>query len=136
MEYHKTINEILKLLDTQIEIVKVGDLLETYKTQFIIKKNNYVIKGIKMTVPTASSKQYKNFLIKEKSPLLEVFKDLGRGDVLVVQKIEKNKIYVKNTSLKDEYSNSFIIDKYQILKKEFRVIKRKSSELNKTINML
>ena len=38
MEYHKTINEILKLLDTQIEIVKVGDLLETYKTQFIIKK--------------------------------------------------------------------------------------------------
>ena len=40
MEYHKTINEILKLLDTQIEIVKVGDLLETYKTQFIIKKNN------------------------------------------------------------------------------------------------
>ena len=91
MEYHKTINEILKLLDTQIEIVKVGDLLETYKTQFIIKKNNYVIKGIKMTVPTASSKQYKNFLIKEKSPLLEVFKDLGRGDVLVVQKIEKNK---------------------------------------------
>ena len=53
MEYHKTINEILKLLDTQIEIVKVGDLLETYKTQFIIKKNNYVIKGIKMTVPTA-----------------------------------------------------------------------------------
>ena len=136
MEYHKTINEILKLLDTQIEIVKVGDLLETYKTQFIIKKNNYVIKGIKMTVPTASSKQYKNFLIKEKSPLLEVFKDLGRGDVLVVQKIEKNKIYVKNTSLKDEYSNSFIIDKYQTLKKEFRVIKRKSSELNKTINML
>lgn len=136
MEYHKTINEILKLLDTQIEIVKVGDLLETYKTQFIIKKNNYVIKGIKMTVPTASSKQYKNFLIKEKSPLLEVFKDLGRGDVLVVQKIEKNKIYVKNTSLKDEYSNQFIIDKYQILKKEFKVIKRKSSELNKTINML
>ena len=136
MEYHKTINEILKLLDTQIEIVKVGDLLETYKTQFIIKKNNYVIKGIKMTVPTASSKQYKNFLIKEKSPLLEVFKDLGRGDVLVVQKIEKNKIYVKNTSLKDEYSNPFIIDKYQILKKELRVIKRKSSELNKTINML
>ena len=136
MEYHKTINEILKLLDTQIEIVKVGDLLETYKTQFIIKKNNYVIKGIKMTVPTASSKQYKNFLIKEKSPLLEVFKDLGRGDVLVVQKIEKNKIYVKNTSLKDEYSNQFIIDKYQILKKEFRVIKRKSSELSKTINML
>ena len=50
-----------ELLDTQIEIVKVGDLLETYKTQFIIKKNNYVIKGIKMTVPTASSKQYKNF---------------------------------------------------------------------------
>ena len=136
MEYHKTINEILKSLDTQIEIVKVGDLLETYKTQFIIKKNNYVIKGIKMTVPTASSKQYKNFLIKEKSPLLEVFKDLSRGDVLVVQKIEKNKIYVKNTSLKDEYSNSFIIDKYQILKKEFKVIKRKSSELNKTINML
>lgn len=136
MEYHKTINEILKLLDTQIEIVKVGDLLETYKTQFIIKKNNYVIKGIKMTVPTASSKQYKNFLIKEKSPLLEVFKDLCRGDVLVVQKIEKNKIYVKNTSLKDEYSNPFIIDKYQILKKEFRVIKRKSSELSKTINML
>ena len=136
MEYHKTINEILKSLDTQIEIVKVGDLLETYKTQFIIKKNNYVIKGIKMTVPTASSKQYKNFLIKEKSSLLEVFKDLSRGDVLVVQKIEKNKIYVKNTSLKDEYSNPFIIDKYQILKKEFRVIKRKSSELNKTINML
>ena len=89
-----------------------------------------------MTVPTASSKQYKNFLVKEKSPLLEVFKDLSRGDVLVVQKIEKNKIYVKNTSLKDEYSNPFVIDKYQILKKEFRVIKRKSSELNKTINML
>ena len=89
-----------------------------------------------MKVPTASSKQYKNFLIKEKSPLLEVFKDLCRGDVLVVQKIEKNKIYVKNTSLKDEYSNPFVIDKYQILKKEFRVIKRKSSELNKTINML
>jgi hypothetical protein len=136
MKYEKTINDILKKINNEIEIVSPGDMLETYKTQFILKKNNYIIDGIRMTVPSASSQQWKKILIKEKSPLLKVFKDITRGDVLVVEKIEKNKVYVRNISLKDEYSNPFVIDKIQILKKEFNVIKRRSLELSRTIYKL
>jgi len=136
MKYEKTINDILKKINNEIEIVSPGDMLETYKTQFVLKKNNYIIDGIRMTVPSASSQQWKKILIKEKSPLLKVFKDITRGDVLVVEKIEKNKVYVRNISLKDEYSNPFVIDKIQILKKEFNVIKRRSLELSRTIYKL
>ena len=136
MKYEKTINDILKKINSEIEIVSPGDMLETCKTQFILRKNNYVIDGIRMTVPSASSQQWKKILIKEKSPLLKAFKDITRGDVLVVEKIEKNKVYVKNISLKDEYSNPFVIDKLQILKKEFNVIKRRSLELSRTIDKL
>ena len=67
---------------------------------------------------------------------VKAYKDITRGDVLVVEKIEKNKVYVKNISLKDEYSNPFVIDKLQILKKEFNVIKRRSLELSRTIDKL
>ena len=136
MKYEKTINDILKKINSEIEIVSPGDMLETCKTQFILRKNNYVIDGIRMTVPSASSQQWKKILIKEKSPLLKAFKDITRGDVLVVEKIEKNKVYVRNISLKDEYSNPFVIDKLQILKKEFNVIKRRSLELSRTIDKL
>ena len=136
MKYERTINDILKKLNSEIEIVSPGDMLETCKTQFILKKNNYVIDGITMTIPSACSKQWKKILIKEKSPLLKAYKDITRGDVLVVEKIEKNKVYVKNISLKDEYSNPFVIDKLQILKKEFNVIKRRSLELSRTIDKL
>jgi hypothetical protein len=136
MKYEKTINDILKKINSEIEIVSPGDMLETCKTQFILRKNNYVIDGIRMTIPSASSQQWKKILIKEKSPLLKAFKDITRGDVLVVEKIEKNKVYVRNISLKDEYSNPFVIDKLQILKKEFNVIKRRSLELSRTIDKL
>lgn len=136
MKYEKTINDILKKINSEIEIVSPGDMLETCKTQFILKKNNYVIDGITMTIPSACSQQWKKILIKEKSPLLKAYKDITRGDVLVVEKIEKNKVYVKNISLKDEYSNPFVIDKLQILKKEFNVIKRRSLELSRTIDKL
>jgi hypothetical protein len=136
MKYEKTINDILKKINSEIEIVSPGDMLETCKTQFILRKNNYVIDGIRMTVPSASSQQWKKILIKEKSPLLKAFKDITRGDVLVVEKIEKNKVYVRNISLKDEYSNPFVIDQLQILKKEFNVIKRRSLELSRTIDKL
>lgn len=136
MRYEQTINQILKRLDKEINIVEVGDVLETNKTQFIIKNNNTIIEGVEMTIPTASSQQWKRTLVKEKSPLLEVFKDIDRGDILTVEKIEKNKVTVKNISLREEFQEEFVIDKIQILKKEFNVIKRKSIELSRTINKL
>ena len=141
MDNRNTISKILNRLENQMPIVEEGDIIETVKTLFPSYKvpkeeKNIIIEGMEMTVPCASSKETKSMLEKDKSLLLNIYKDLDRGDILTVKEVKPNKVIVENLSIKEEYRKNFEIEKLDIIKGNFNVIKRKSIDLIKTLNRL
>lgn len=136
MEYKNTINNILKRLEKDFEIVNESDIAETFESFFLTKEisNNILIDGKEVTIPLASSKETKKILVEENSPILKVYKDLNRGDILLIKNIEGNKILVENLSIKEEYRKDFYIDKIDVLTKKFNVVKRKTVDLINTLN--
>lgn len=141
MESRNTISNILSRLETQMPIISEGDIIETLRTEYpkpnVPKEiKNIILENIEMTMPFASSKENKMMLIKEKSPLLNIYKDLERGDILVVKCVGNNKILVENLSVKSQYRRDFEIEKLDIIKGRFNVVKRKSIDLIKTLNQL
>lgn len=141
MDNRNTICKILNKLENQVAIIEEGDIIETIKTTYpkfeISKKEkNIVLEGVEMTPPSACSSETKLMLIKDKSPLLNIYKDLDRGDILSVKKVLNNKIIVENLSIKENYRKDFEIEKLDVIKGNFNVIKRKSIDLIKTLNRL
>lgn len=141
MDKRNTIGRILNELEKQVPLVEEGDIVETMKTIYPSYKlspneRNIELNGVVITPPLASSKENKLMLLKEKSLLLETFKDTERGDILLVKKIKPNKITVENLSIKEEYRKDFEIEKLDFIKGNFNIIKRKSIDLVKTLNRL
>lgn len=141
MKSKNTICEILNRLEKQIPIIEEGDIIETLRTKYphaedAKSKKNIVIKGTEMTRPYATSKESKDMLKRDKSPLLEIYKDLERGDILTVKSVGNNKVVVENLSIKEEYRQDFEIEKIDVIKGRFNVIKRKSIDLIKTLEKL
>lgn len=136
MEYKNTINNILKRLEKDFEIVREEDIAETFESCFLTKdvSNKILIEGNEITIPLASSSGTKKMLVEENSPILKVYKDLNRGDILLIKEINGNKILVENLSIKEEYRKDFYIDKIDILTKKFNVVKRKTVDLINTLN--
>jgi hypothetical protein len=66
---------------------------------------------------------------KEKAPLCEIYKDITRGDILRVKKVSKSSLIVENLSIDNEFRKEFKIDKVELAKKNFSLIRRKSVEL-------
>ena len=62
----------------------------------IIETLNKLEEGVEMTMPLASSRESKMLLNKENSKLLNIFRDIDRGDILIVKEIHPNKIVVEN----------------------------------------
>lgn len=141
MDSRNTIVKILNNLENQMPIVEEGDIVETIKTffpKYDVPKSekNIVLENIEMTMPYASSVETKMMLTRDKSLLLNIYKDTDRGDILSVKKVMPNKIIVENLSIKEEYRRTFEIEKLDIIKGNFNVIKRKSIDLIKTLNRL
>lgn len=141
MEYEKTLRKILKRLSKEIPIVEDGDLLESFKTIFpeaSIKREdkNIIVEGIEMTAPLACNKEWKAMMLKDKSIICEIFRDFERGDILKVKRINKNDVFVENISIEEEFRKEFCIDKTDIIKKNFNVIRRKSIDLLKSLEKL
>lgn len=141
MDKRNSISKILNRLENQIPIIEEGDIIETIKTIYPSSnlpksEKNIILEDIEITMPLASSKESKLFLKKDKSILLEVYKDLDRGDILIVKEVKPNKIIVENCSLKEEYKKDFEIEKLDIIKGNFTVVKRRSVDLVKTLNKL
>ena len=138
-----TLKNLLKEMSENIPIIKEGDIIETIKTLYpssnISKKEkNIIIEGIEMTKPLATSKRTKKVFIKEKSPLLEMFNELTRGDLLKVVKIIDNKIFCENISIKENFKNNIIdtklvINKLDILRGDYKLVQRGKSKI---INLL
>jgi len=138
-----TLKNLLKEMSENIPIIKEGDIIETIKTLYpssnISKKEkNIIIEGIEMTKPLATSKRTKKVFIKEKSPLLEIFNELTRGDLLKVEKIIDNKIFCENISIKENVMNNIIntklvINKLDILRGDYKLVQRGKSKI---INLL
>ncbi len=138
-----TLKNLLKEMSENIPIIKEGDIIETIKTLYpssnISKKEkNIIIEGIEMTKPLVTSKRTKKVFIKEKSPLLEMFNELTRGDLLKVEKIIDNKIFCENISIKENFKNNIIdtklvINKLDILRGDYKLVQRGKSKI---INLL
>lgn len=141
MKYEKTLNGILSKLKDEVPIVQEGDIIETFKTVYPScdvprERKNIVIESVEMTKPLAASKSAKEMMKKDGSSLVNIYKDLNRGDILRVKCIDGNSVKVENISLYEKYEEDFIIDKIDILKKNFIVIQRRSSELNESLKVL
>lgn len=139
MDSRNTINNILKRLEQEmVPSITTQDIIETistlYPTPEHLKENNLVINETVMTSPLASSAEVKSLLQKDKSPLLEIYKELSRGDVLKVLEINNSEILVENLSIKEEYRKPFKINKIDIAKGNFNVVKRKSIDLIKALS--
>lgn len=141
MDSRNSISKILNRLENKMPLVEEGDIIETIKTIYPSSKiakeeRNIILEGVEMTMPLASSRESKMFLKREDSKLLNVFKDLDRGDILIVKEIHPNKIIVENCSLREEFRKDFEIEKLDIIKGNFNVVKRRSIDLIKTLNKL
>ena len=138
MEYKNTINNILKRLENGFELAKKEDIIESFETLFFTKEaSNFInINGSKISVPLAASRGTKKMLLEEDSPILKVYKDISRGDILLIKETVGNKLLVENLSLKEEYRKDFYIDKIDILTKKFNVVKRKTVDLINALNNL
>ena len=92
MDSRNSISKILNRLENEMPMVEKGDIIETIKTIYPSLKTpkeerNIIFEGVEMTMPLASSKESKMLLSKEKSKLLNVFRDTDRGDILIVKEI-------------------------------------------------
>ena len=141
MQYEKTLNKILEKISKEIPIAEPGDILETQKTIYPKssiprEEKNIIINSTEVTPPLACSKEWKNLMLKEKTILCQIYKDFNRGDILKVKNINGSKVIVENLSIEEEFRKDFEIDKIEIIKKNFNVIKRKSIELIKSLEKI
>lgn len=141
MRYEKTINKILERLSKETPIAEVGDILETNKTIFPEaslprEEKNIILESIELTPPLACSKEWKTMFLKEKNILCQMFIDFDRGDILRIKRIEGPKVIVENLSIEEEFRHEFKIDKIEIAKKNFNLIRRRSIELIRSLEKL
>ena len=141
MKSKNTICEILNRLEKQLPIIEEGDIIETLRTEYPKpdekrERKNIILEGVEMTPPFATSRESKEMLKKDKSKLVQIYKDLERGDILLVKTVKDNKIIVENLSIKEEFRKDFEIEKLDVIKGRFNVIKRKSIDLIKTLEKL
>lgn len=136
-----TIKNILERLSKDVPIATENDIAEVIRTQYPScdvprKEKNIVLEGVEMTVPLCTSQETKKMLIRDKSPLLEIYKDLDRGDILVIKEAGDNDLLVTNLSIKEEYRKPFKIEKLDIVKGNYNIIRRRSIDLIKTLERL
>ncbi len=141
MDKRNSISKILNRLENQMPLAEAGDLVETSKTfypsyKMLKKTKNVIIDGVEMTAPLAASRETKVMLKKDKSPLLKIYKDINRGDLLYIIETSDNKIIVENLSIEEEFRKPFEIEKLEIVKGNFNIVRRKSIDLLKTLNQL
>lgn len=141
MQYEKTINAILQKLSKEIPIAEIGDILETHRTLYPSpsesrEDKNIIINCTEITPPLACSKEWKKAMLKDRAILCEIYRDFDRGDILKIKKINGNKVVVENISIEKEFRREFEIDKMEIVKKNFSLIRRKSVELLRSLEKL
>lgn len=141
MQYEKTIKKILTKLSQNVPIAEIGDILETQKTIFpeasIPREDkNIIIDGMEVTMPLACSRLWKSMLLKEESNLCQIYKEFDRGDILRIKKVLKAEVVVENLSIEEEFRRDFKIDKLEIAKKNFILVRRRSLELSRVLEQI
>lgn len=132
-----TLRLLLEEIGQNLPDFKEGQVYETLKSVYpnvseMKRENrNILVEGIMMTKPLAVSKKSKELFKKESSPLFDFFKNSTKGDFLKVVKVEEDKAYCENISIKEDVKNKFYknelvkITKEDILNGNFKLFKRK-----------
>ena len=141
MKNKKTINKILKKLSKEIPIAEKGDILECMKTIYPDpntprEDKNIILNSMELTPPLACSKEWKKMLIKEHNCICQIYKELDRGDFLKVKRVDNTKVFVENISIEEEFRKEFPIEKIEIAKKNFNLIRRRSIELIRSLDKI
>jgi len=107
-----TLRTLLEELKQKIPQFEKGQIFETVKSiypssEVAKEKKNIKLEGRTLTKPLALSRKDKSTLIKDQSDLVSFFKNLSRGDFLMVDEAEGNSAKCVNLSLNEE-----IIKKY------------------------
>lgn len=131
-----TLRLLLEEIGQNLPDFKEGQVYETLKSVYPnvseMKRDsrNILVEGIMMTKPLAVSRKSKELFRKENSPLCNFFKNSSKGDFLKVVKIEEDKAFCENISLKEDIRNNFYknelvkITKEDILNGNFKLFKR------------
>ena len=141
MEYQNTIRKILQRISKEIPLAEEGDILETQKTLYpdasIPREyKNIIINSEEITPPLACSKEWKKMILKERASLCQIYREFDRGDILKVKRVEPSRVIVENLSIEKESRKEFPIDKIEIAKKNFNLVRRKSIELTRTLEKI
>jgi hypothetical protein len=112
-----TISSLLEDLKTKIPSFKEGQIFEIkksiYPTEEVPKdKKNIEINENVFTKPLALSRKDKHNAVKEKSSLVDFFKNVSRGDFLKVVSVEGPEAKCVNLSLKEEIMKRFYSDDF------------------------
>lgn len=116
-----TIEAVLNAARSEISNIEVGQVYETLRSIYpddsipsYIK--NIELNDVRMTLPLASSLKAKREYYNSNNILKEIFKDMRRGDYLVVEEVNEDGTFIcKNVSLNEEKADEFYKD--PILKK-------------------
>jgi len=110
-----TLRTLLEELKQKIPQFEKGQIFETIKSiypssEVSKEKKNIVLEGRTLTKPLALSRKDKSALIKEQSDLVGFFKNLSRGDFLMVTEIDGNNAKCINLSLNEETIGKYYKD--------------------------
>ena len=75
-------------------------------------------------------------ILKERASLCQIYREFDRGDILKVKRVEPSRVIVENLSIEKEFRKEFPIDKIEIAKKNFNLVRRKSIELTRTLEKI
>lgn len=102
-----TLQDLLEEAKEKISEVEKGQVYETLNSIYPDDsvspfEKNVVINDVRMTLPLASSSRAKKEFRKNGSSLYEIFKDGIKGDYLLVEEVQKDKVICKNISISDD----------------------------------
>ena len=107
-----TLESLLEEAKKEICDIEEGQVYETINSIYPDEnispsEKNVVINDVKMTLPLASSSRAKRQFKKYGSSLKTLFKEGVKGDFLLVEKIDGDKMICRNMSISEDYFEKY-----------------------------
>jgi len=109
-------SSLLEEIKEEYTSLKEDQVYETLKPFYSSAIDRHIIlEGKKITKPLAVSKKNKNTFKRDKSPLVEFYNDIKKGDYLKIIEIKDKVGKCVNISLKEEIADKYYKEEYVYL---------------------